>query len=135
MQQFQPGDEVYVRLVFQSVVSIKNAFIVFVHEQDEDHHIVIRTGERKEDVPLLKPAIQTALDFSKMIERDQKPGVYTLDKINFESFGGIPMDYRGDVGTPKFVVIPEREFAPIVENVSIFTESMWRIVKDAEQDR
>lgn len=36
MERFQPGEEVYVRLAFQSVVPIKDGHLVFVHEEDED---------------------------------------------------------------------------------------------------
>ncbi len=73
------------------------------------------------------------LDFGQTVPGDQKPGVYALDRINFETFGGQTLDHRGDVGTPKFEVVEEPEFAPIVEDVSIFTESMWLAAKKAER--
>jgi hypothetical protein len=132
MDTFRPGDEVYVRLVFQNVVSLKNAFVFFVHEQDENEHIMIGFASRDDEKPAVRPGIQTIMDFSATIKPNQKPGVYALDRINFETFGGQTLDHRGDVGTPRFRVEPEPEFAPIMENVSIFTESMWRTVKKRE---
>lgn len=74
------------------------------------------------------------LDFSKLLEKDTKPGVYALDRINFQTFSGDSRDYRGDTGTPKFEVIPEHEFAPIVEEVAIYTGSKWRRMKRAEEE-
>jgi hypothetical protein len=126
MRKFQPGDEIFVRISFQNVVSLKNAFIFFVHEEDENEHIMIGFGTRDEDEPAVKRSMRTVLDFSKTVEKDQKPGIYTLNRINFETFGGQTLDYRGDIEMTRFEVIPEPEFAPIVEDVSIFTESEWR---------
>ncbi len=132
MEKFQPGEEVYVRLAFQAVVPIKDGHLVFVHEEDEDEHIIVGFGAK--EGRSLKPAIKTTLDFSTLLEEGTKPGVYALDKINFQTFGGDSRDYRGDIGTPKFEVIPEREWAPIVEEVSIYTESKWRWVKRDEEE-
>jgi hypothetical protein len=135
LERFQPGDEVYIRLVFQNIVSIRNGFVFFVHEQDENEHIMIGFAARDDDKPAVRPGIKTIMDFAATIEKDQKPGVYALDKISFETFGGNSMGYQGDVGTPKFEVMPEREAAPIVEDVSIFTAAKWRLVKKMEEDR
>lgn len=131
MEKFQPGEEVYVRLAFQSVVPIKDGHLVFVHEEDENEHIIVGFGAK--EGRSLKPAVRATLDFSKLLEGDTKPGVYALDKINFQTFGEDSRDYRGDIGTPKFEVIPEHEWAPIVEEVSIYTESKWRWMKRDEE--
>ena len=79
MEKFQPGEEVYVRLAFQSVVPIKDGHLVFVHEEDENEHIIVGFGAK--EGRSLKPAIRATLDFSKLLEGDTKPGVYALDKI------------------------------------------------------
>jgi hypothetical protein len=132
LEKFQPGEEVYVRLAFQAVVPIQDGHLVFVHEEDENEHIIMGFG--LEEGSSLKPAILTTLDFSKLLEKGTKPGVYALDKINFQTFGGDSRDYRGDIGTPKFEVIPEHEFAPMVEEVSIYTASKWRWMKRDEEE-
>jgi hypothetical protein len=59
--------------------------------------------------------------------------VYALERINFQTFSGDSRDYRGDVGTPKFEVMPEHVFAPMVEEVSIYTASKWRWMKREEE--
>ncbi len=134
MEKFQPGQEVYVRLSFQAVVPIRDVQLVFVHEEDEDEHIIVSFDPN--EGRSLKPAIRTTLDFSKLLEGGTKPGVYALDKINFQTFGGDSRDYRGDVGTPKFEVIPEYEWAPIVEEVTVYTEARWgRMKRDEEESR
>ena len=132
MERFQPGEEVYVRLTFQSVVPIRDGHLVFVHEEDEDEHIIMSFGVK--EGRSLKPAIKTMLDFPKLLEKGTKPGVYALNKINFQTFGEDSRDYRGDVGTPKFEVIPEHEFAPTVEELSIYTSSKWRRMKRDEEE-
>lgn len=129
MNQFQPGEQVYVRLVFQNVVPIKNAYIVFMHQEDENEQIVF--GFKAEEQPL-EPNPKRLIDIAPFIEKDKKPGVYALDKINFETFSGKTLDYQGNVGTPKFKVIPEREVAPVVEDVSIFTRMHWEAIKARE---
>jgi hypothetical protein len=134
LEKFQPGQEVYVRLSFQAVVPIRDVQLVFVHEEDEDEHIIVSFDPN--EGRSLKPAIRTTLDFSKLLEGGTKPGVYALDKINFQTFGGDSRDYRGDVGTPKFEVIPEYEWAPIVEEVTVYTEARWgRMKRDEEESR
>jgi hypothetical protein len=69
---------------------------------------------------------------SVTISKDQKPGVYALDKINFQTFSGNTLDYQGNVGTPKFEVIPELTFAPLVEDLSIFSLLGWENLKRRE---
>lgn len=133
MEKFQPGEEVFVRLSFQAVVPIRDGHLVFVHEEDENEHILMGFGVGEGQS--LKPAIRTTLDFSKLLEGDAKPGVYALDKINFQTFGGDTRDHRGDVGTPKFEVIPEHHWAPVVEGVSIYTASEWRLMERDEGSR
>lgn len=120
------------RIVFQSVVSLSDGFAIFVHEEDDNEHIMFGFVARGDDKPAVKPARRTIIDLSTMIQRDRKPGVYALQKISFQTFGGKDRGYRGDVGTPKFEVIPEMEFAPIVQDVSIYTEAEWRTIKRHE---
>ena len=119
MPQFQPGEQAYLRIVFQNVLPIDDVQIVFVHEEDENEHILFSAAGKYSDKPLA-PSEETKLYFEEAIPKDLKPGVYSLDTINFKTFSGQTLDYRGDIGTPKFEVIPEREFAPLVEDVSIF---------------
>ena len=134
MQSFQPGEQVYVRLVFQNVVPIKNAFVFFVHEEDENEHVALGFQGQDGDHPIA-PNQKRVLDFAVTIPRDTKPGVYALDKINFETFGGNSLDYQGNVGPVRFAVIPEHEIAPVGEDVSVFNEAMWRTVKEVERRR
>ena len=133
MDQFQPGEQVYVRLGFQHVVPIKNAFIVFVHEEDEDQHIAFGFKSGDESKPIQPSQGGRLLDFAKTIERETRPGVYRLDKINFETFSGETKDYQGQFAIPRFEVIPERDFAPIVAEVSIYNELIWQSVREREQ--
>ncbi len=55
MERFQPGEEVYVRLVFQAVVPIKYGHLVFVHEEDENEHSIM--GFAVKEGRSLKPAL------------------------------------------------------------------------------
>ena len=132
VEQFQPGDEAYVRLAFQHRVAIQDATVVFVHEEDKNAHIMfwVESIDPNEPIP---PAMLTSLNFGVRIEKDQKPGVYVLDKINFHTFGGKTLDYQGDVGKPKFEVVPESEAAPVVSELSIFTKQQWDRARRREQ--
>ena len=132
MLQFQPGDEAYIRIAFQNVVPIQDAWIIFVHEEDGNEHIMFAAVARDEAQPI-RPALQTTFDFAVPIEKGKKPGVYALDKINFITYGGNTLGYRGDVGTPRFEVIPEREVAPIVQEFSIYTNGQWEALRRREQ--
>ena len=39
LQKFQRGDEAYIRMTFQNVVPIQDAWVTFVHEEDVNEHI------------------------------------------------------------------------------------------------
>ena len=132
MQQFQPGEDVYIRLTFQNAVPLDNAYIIFVHEEAENEHIVFGLASEYTNVPI-QPRPGRILTLAVAIPKDQKPGVYALDKINFETFSGNTLDYKGDVGTPKFEVVPEYTFAPLVEDLSIFNLLQWEAIKRREQ--
>src|SRR5215213_566674 len=120
MNQFQPGEYVYVRIVFQHGVPIKNAYVVFVHKEDENEHVVFGFKAAAEEEPLA-PDPGRVLDLAVLIEKDKKPGVYVLDKINFESFSGNTLNYQGDIKLQSFEVMPEHDGAPVVEDVSLFS--------------
>jgi hypothetical protein len=107
--------------------------VVFVHEEDENAHVMIDLSLKDEDKPI-PPAIQTTLYFGKGIERDAKPGVYRLDTIKFETFGGESMDYRGEFEPPRFEVIPEREWEPIVKGISVLTKGQSRHWERRDRD-
>jgi hypothetical protein len=128
MQRFQPGERVYVRLRFQSAVPIKNALLVFVHEEDDNEHVVF--GFKTEDDLPLAPNPKSLLEFAVLITEGQKPGVYTPDKINFETFGGRTVDRAGTIEMPRFEVIPEHDIDPVVEEVSVFSHRRWLTRKD-----
>jgi hypothetical protein len=115
MEQFQPGEAVHIDLVFRNPVPIDDAYVVFVHEQDENEHILFGLQARYKDEPL-PPSYETTIKgFKVLIAKDTKPGVYALDEINFNTFGGKTLGYQADfLETPKFEVIPERAVAPIV---------------------
>jgi len=121
LEEFQPGETVYVRLVFHNVVPINNIYVVFVHEEDENEHFVFEFKTGDGDAPI-GPTIQKIVDLAKTITQDTKPGVYALDNINFETFSGNTLDYQGNVGMPNFEVIPEHQIAPQVQDLSIVTE-------------
>jgi hypothetical protein len=131
MNKFQPGEEVYVRLTFGSAVPLKNVFVVFAHEEDENEQFSQWLFSSDENKPI-DPALGS-VDFSMRIERDKRPGVYVLDKIRFATFDGNTLDYQGDVGTPKFEVIPEREIAPTVHELSISTKGQWEDLRRREE--
>jgi hypothetical protein len=136
MQQFQPGENVNVRLVFKSVVSIKNVFVIFVHQEDENEHLVSGFKARYEAQPI-PPTTQAVFNVAPAITKDTKPGVYALDRINFETVNGNTIDYRGDGIMLKFEVVPERVAAPMVEDVSvidvsIFSEEQWEYMQTIE---
>ncbi len=132
MQKFQPGDEAYIRMTFQNVVPIQDAWVIFVHEEDENEHIMFGIAAWDEEEPI-RPALQTTLDFAVPIKKDQKLGVYALDRITFQTFGGNTLPYRGDIERPSFEVIPEREAAPTVQELSIYTRGQWEALKRVEQ--
>ena len=119
MKQFQPGEIAYIDVTFENPVPIKNAYVIFVHEGDEDQHIVM-PAEVEETTPL-PPSRETTLFFEYYLPKDTKPGVYALDEINFETVGGNTVGYQAKFSEdPKLEVIPERDVAPlIVRNVSI----------------
>jgi hypothetical protein len=52
LSQFQPGEQVYVRLIFQSGVPIKNAVLIFVHKEDKNEHIMFGFKSGDEDTPI-----------------------------------------------------------------------------------
>ncbi len=131
VKQFQPGQEVYIRFTFQNAVPLDNVFIVFVHEEEENEHIVFGLASEYTNEPI-QPRPGRILPLSVTIPKDQKPGVYALNKINFQTFSGNTLDYQGDVGTPKFEVIPELTFAPLVEDLSIFSLLGWENLKRRE---
>jgi hypothetical protein len=87
---------------------------------------------RDENRPIL-PALRTTIEFSMPIEKDKKLGVYALAMIRFETFSGNTLNYEGDLETPKFEVI-ESDVAPIVRELSIFTDLEWERLKQHEQD-
>jgi hypothetical protein len=128
MDKFQPGEEVYVRLVFQNAMPIRNAYIVFVHQDDKKAHIVLDFKGADEEKPI-QPTSRRLLDIATVVPKEQKPGIYALDRINFKTFSENTLDYRGDIVPPKFEVIPEHEAAPIVQDVSIFTKMHWDAIK------
>ncbi len=132
MKKFQPGEKALVRLVFRSGVLINSIFVVFVHEEDENAELDEWISSRDENKPI-KPSRQITIEFELSIEKDTKPGVYTLDKIRFETFSGNTLDYQGDIGPQKFEVVPEREIAPTVTDLSIFTEPEWERLKRNEE--
>jgi hypothetical protein len=107
--------------VFHNVVPINNIYIVFLHEEDKSNHLVFEFKTGDEGAPI-GSTIQKILGLAKTIPQDTKPGVYALDNINFEACSGNTLDYQGNVGAPKFEVIPERQIAPQVQDLSIFTE-------------
>ena len=132
MQQFQPGQAVYIRFAFQNAVPLDNVFIVFVHEEEENEHIVFGLASEYTNEPI-QPRPERILPLTVTIRKDQKPGVYALDKINFQTFSGNTLDYQGHVGTPKFEVIPEQAFAPLVTDLSIFSLLEWENLERREQ--
>lgn len=87
LEEFQPGETVYVRLVFHNLVPINNVYIAFVHEEDENEHLVFEFKTGDEDAPI-GPTIQKILGLAKIITQDTKPGVYALDNISFKTFSG-----------------------------------------------
>ena len=125
MERFQPGERVYIRLGFQNEVPIKNAVLVFVHEEDEDEHVVFGFKTAEDDPPMA-PNRQRLVPSAETIKKGQKPGVYALDKINFETFGGRTVDPdRSTIAIPRFEIIPEKDIAPIVTEVSVFSQMHW----------
>jgi len=132
MKQFQPGEHVYVRIAFQHGVPIRNAYIVFVHVDDDDEHIVCGFRAKEEDEPLA-PAPGRFITLMAIVEEDKKPGVYVLDKINFETYSGNTLDYQGDIEKSSFEVIPEHTAAPVVENVAILSRLEVEVAERREQ--
>lgn len=103
--------------------------MIFVHEEDEDEHVLF--GFSTDDLPLA-PNPRRQIDFAKLIEKDQRPGVYVLDKITFETFGGKTLDHEGNIVKPKFEVVPEQERAPMVKEVSVFSKMFWEAKRRVE---
>ena len=132
MKQFQPGEHVYVRIAFQHGAPISNAYIVFVHKDDDDEHIVCGFRAEAEDEPLA-PDPGRIIELMAIVEEDKKPGVYVLDKINFETYSGNTLDYQGDIEPPSFEVIPEDTAAPVVENVAILSRLELEAAERREQ--
>jgi hypothetical protein len=97
LEQFQPGETVYVGLVFHNVVPIKNVYIIFAHEEDENEHLVFEFKTGDKDAPI-RPSIEKILGLAKVITQDTKPGVYALDDVNFETFSGNTLDHQGTQG-------------------------------------
>ena len=67
------------------------------------------------------------------IPKEQKLGVYALDSITFQTYGGKTLPYRGDIGRPRFEVIPEREAAPTVHQLTIHTKGQWQAMRRRDQ--
>ncbi len=109
MEKFRRGDTLYVKLVVRNKVGIKDVYIVFVHEEDDNAHIFWGVqGREGEDKPL-PPSDRTILTWEKTIDEDQKLGVYTLDKVNFKAFDGAMLDAPFPVGKMKFEVVEDLE--------------------------
>ena len=118
----------YVRLIFQSGVPIKNAVLIFVHKEDKNEHIMFGFKSGDEDTPI-QPTMGSLLDLAVTITKNTKPGEYLLEKINFETYSGRTLDPQGELPGSRFEVIPEHEVAPKVEEVVVLTEAHWRAVK------
>jgi methylthioribose-1-phosphate isomerase len=74
----------------------------------------------------MQPNSGRLLEEAVTITEGQKPGVYALDKINFETFGGRTVDPdRSTIAIPRFEIIPEKDIAPIVTEVSVFSQMHW----------
>ena len=132
MQKFQRGDEAYIRMTFQNVVPIQDAWVTFIHEEDVNEHIMFGIVARDAEEPI-RPALQTRVDFAVPIPKEQKLGVYALDSITFQTYGGKTLPYRGDIGSQRFEVIPERDAAPIVQELAIYTRGQWHAMRRREQ--
>ncbi len=105
MSPFQPGEQVYVRLIFQSGVPIKNAILIFVHKEDKNEHIMFGFKSGDEDTPI-QPTMGNLLDLAVTITKNTKPGEYLLEKINFETYSGRTLDPQGELPGSRFEVIP-----------------------------
>lgn len=132
LSKFQPGEQVHIRLVFGTVVPVRGIYVIFVHEEDPNAHVVIGFESGAAD-GVMRPASQRLVDIDHAIEHGQKPGVYHLDRISFETFGGNTLDQQGDLKPASFEVILEHVVSPTVEDVSIFTQDMWQTAREVER--
>jgi hypothetical protein len=129
MHRIQAGEEVYVRLVFQNAIPVSKIVVVFVHEDDADEHFLI-DWVSNENEPLA-PSIEHQIGFGQVI--DTKPGVYGLERITFESYGGKQRDYQGDIELPRFEVIEESKAAPFVKEAAVLTDVEWQGLRSRER--
>jgi hypothetical protein len=110
---FQPGQVAYIRLVFSNAVPLNNAYAFFVHEEDSDSHLMF--GFKSAEGKALQPSIENHIDLEEYIPGDMKPGVYSLDKINFETASGHTVDAKMEADQASFEVVPAQEHAPVVK--------------------
>lgn len=82
----------------------------------------------------LQPSTETHIDFEQHIPGDMKPGVYTLDKINFETASGHTVDAKMETDKASFEVVPAQELAPLVTWVSVVPQNVYRTLKDREEN-
>lgn len=132
--KFQPGEQVHIRLVFGAVVPVRGIYVIFVHEEDPNSHVVIGFESGAAD-GVMRPASERVVDIDYAIEHGQRPGVYRLDRISFETFGGNTLDQQGELKPASFEVIPEHVVSPMVKDVSVFTQDMWQTARDMERRR
>jgi len=92
VEKFRNGDTLDVELVIRHEVGIRDGYIIFVHEDDEETHLLFGfQGAEGKDKPL--PASErTTLSLTPTIDEDQQLGVYALDRINFKTFDGSTVD-------------------------------------------
>jgi len=116
--KFRLGDTLDIKLVISHEnVGIKDLHVFFVHTEDNTAHIYFGLqGREGKDYPL-PPSEQTTLRWEKILDEDQKPGVYTLDTLNFKTFEDATLEVADSVELSQFEVVPAHENVPDVEDV------------------
>ena len=92
VEKFRRGDTLDVELVIKHRVGIRDGYIVFVHEDDEDTHLLFGFQGAEGKVKPLPASERTTLSLTPTIDDAQKGGVYELHKINFKTFDGSTLD-------------------------------------------
>ncbi len=119
-KEFQPGENVIIEIAYQAPTRVTYATIVFVHEMDQNEHIVLSQELPKE---IGGPAPQIKLRLAAEIGQEQKPGHYRLDYCQFQTFTGKIVNPRNMPEVGGFQVVPERDWSPFIEYLKLKRET------------
>ncbi len=121
VERFGPGDVVRITVDFQHKMRIKEAYAVFVHEEDVslrfDMYAKPHLFEDQQNAAILQ-AWRSHADFVAEIPGETSPGVYSLQYLELTTYGGKTYSYEGEkLGDQiaAFRVVPESEDPPVIE--------------------